>query len=110
MLNWSKFDSDASIYSRGKNGYYVIVTRGIPEDRPKTCIIELYVTANEMTLSEITNKVGNGKVELLSRSVVLGSLLSDRGIVEAVKEMKDAAERRENQNPYSSMTSGFSTR
>ncbi len=110
MLNWSKFDSDASIYSRGKTDYYVIVTRGIPEDRPKTCIIELYSTANEMTLSEIKNNVGNGKVELLSRSIVLGSLLADRGIVQAVEEMKEIAENREKQNPYSSMTSGYSTR
>jgi len=110
MLTWTHLDSDGSIFSRGKTDYYVIVTRGIPEDRPKTCIIELYATANEMTLSEIKNKVGSGKVELLSRSVVLGSLTSDRGIVEAVEEMKATAEDRENKNPYTSMTSGYSTR
>ena len=109
MLNWSKFESDGTIYARGQTEYYAISARGIPEERPKSCIIELYVTSKKMTILEIKHKTKNGKVELLSRSVVLGRLLSDRGIVEAVEEMKRAAERRENKNPYGSMTSAFST-
>jgi hypothetical protein len=42
-LNWTTVDSDGSLFSRGKHDYYAILVRGIPQERPKDCVIELYV-------------------------------------------------------------------
>ena len=106
-LNWKRVDSEGSLFSRGKHDYYTIVIRGIPEERPKDCIIELYLTTKELTIAEIKYKPRNGQIKLLSRSVLLGDLSSNDSIENAIEEMKDAAERRENKNPYSSLTSAY---
>jgi len=106
-LNWTTVDSDGSLFARGKHDYYAILVRGIPEEHPKDCIVELYVTDKEMTLSEIKVNAYNEKLELLSRSIVLGNLLPMTSIGEVVEEMKDTAERRENENPYTSMSSDY---
>jgi hypothetical protein len=52
-LNWTVADSDGILFSRGKHDYYVILVRGIPEERPRDCIVELYVTFKEITIFEI---------------------------------------------------------
>ncbi len=105
MLNWTIVDSDGSVFSRGKHDYYAILVRGIPEDHPKDCIVELYVTDKEMTIFEIKVSAVKEKIELLSRSIVLGDLLPVTSIGHVVEEMKETAERRENENPFSSSIS-----
>jgi len=40
-LNWTNVDSDGSLFSKGKRDYYAILVRGIPEEHPKDCVIEL---------------------------------------------------------------------
>ena len=107
MLNWTELDSDGSIYSRGKNDYYIILVRGVPEDRPKDCIIELYTTPKEMTVSEVKLEVNGGQVKLLSRYVVLGNLSSDSNVLEIVEEMKELALRYESKNRYGSINSAY---
>lgn len=97
-LTLTPVDSDGSLFSRGKNGCYAILVRGIPEERPKDCIIELYVSNKKMTISEIKYNVEHVKIELLSRQIVLGNLLPVKSIDKALEEMKDTAERRENEN------------
>ena len=106
-LNWTTVDSDGSLFSRGKHDYYAILVRGIPEEHPKDCIVELYVTDKEMTLFEIKVNADNEQLELLSRSIVLGNLLPVTSIGKVVEEMKDTAERRENENPYTSISSDY---
>jgi hypothetical protein len=106
-LNWSPVDADGSLFSRGKHDYYAILVRGIPEEHPKDCIVELYVTDKEMTIFEIKVNVDNEKLELLSRSIVLGNLLPVTSIGRVVEEMKDTAERRENENPYPSISTDY---
>jgi hypothetical protein len=106
-LSWTPVDSDGSLFSRGKNDYYAILVRGSPKERPKDCIIELYVTDKEMTLSEIKYNAEHERIELLSRQIVLGNLLPVTSIGEAVEEMKDTAERRENENPGTSLSSAY---
>jgi hypothetical protein len=106
-LNWTIVDSDGSLFSRGKHDYYAILVRGIPEEHPKDCIVELYVTDKEMTIFEIKVSALNEKSELLSRSIVLGDLLPMASIGQVVEEMKETAERREKENPYSSISSDY---
>ena len=106
-LTWTPVDSNRSLFSRGKNDYYAILVRGSPKERPKDCIIELYVTDKEMTLSEIKYNAEHERIELLSRQIVLGNLLPVTSIGEAVEEMKDTAERRENENPGTSLSSPY---
>ena len=106
-LNWTIVDSDGSLFSRGKNDYYAIIIRGIPEKHPKDCVIELYVTNKEMTIFEIKVNPDHEQIELLSRSIVLGNLLPITSIDRVVEEMKDTAERRENQNLYSSRSTDY---
>ena len=106
-LNWTIVDSDGSLFSRGKRDYYAIVVRGIPEEHPKDCIVELYVTDKEMSIFEIKVNADNEKLELLSRSIVLGNLLPVTSIGQVVEEMKDTAERREKENPYSSISNDY---
>lgn len=110
MLNWTIVDSDGSLFSRGKHDYYAILVRGIPEDQPKDCIVELYVTDKEMTIFEIKVSAVKEKIELLSRSIILGDLLSIASIGKVVEEMKETAERRENENPYSSISNDYRSR
>ena len=110
MLDWTKFDADGSIMSKGKKEYYVILVRGVPEKRPKDCVIELYTTPREMTVQELKYKTKNEKVELLSRIVVLGKLSPNGSIVKAVEEMKLTALKRENKNPYGAITSAYNTK
>jgi hypothetical protein len=109
-LNWTIVDSDGSLFSRGKRGYYAILVRGIPEEHPKDCVIELYVTDKEMTIFEIKVNADNEQLELLSRSIVLGNLGPETNVIQAVEEMKDAAESRENENPYSSISIDYTVR
>jgi hypothetical protein len=106
-LNWTPVDADGSLFSRGKNDYYAILVRGIPEEHPKDCIVELYVTDKEMTIFEIKVSAVNEQIELLSRSIVLGDLLPVTSIGQVVEEMKDTAERREKENPYTSISSYY---
>jgi hypothetical protein len=107
MLNWTVVDSDGSLFSRGKHDYYAILVRGIPEEHPKDCIVELYVTDKEMTIFEIKVSAAKEKIELLSRSIVLWDLLHATNIGKVVEEMKDTAEKRENENPYSSISNDY---
>jgi hypothetical protein len=107
MLSWTIVDSDGSLFSRGKHDYYAILVRGIPEEHPKDCIIELYVTDKEMTIIEIKTLAYREQISLLSRSIVLGNLLPLASIGQVVEEMKETAERRENENPYSSISSDY---
>jgi hypothetical protein len=92
-LTWTPVDSYGSIFSRGKNDYYAILVRGSPEERPKDCIIELYVTDKEMTISEIKYNAEHEQNELISRQIVLGNLLPVTSIAKAGEKMKDTAER-----------------
>jgi hypothetical protein len=106
-LNWTPVDADGNLFSRGKHDYYAILVRGIPEEHPKDCIVELYVTDKELTIFEIKVNADNEKLELLSRSIVLGNLLPVTSIGRVVEEMKDTAERRENENPYTSISTDY---
>jgi hypothetical protein len=109
-LNWTSVDSDGSLFSRGKNDYYAMLVRGIPEERPKDCIIELYVTDKEMTLPDIKYNPDNERIKLLSRIIVSGNLYPVESIQKAIEEMKEYAQRRESENPYSSVTSAYTSK
>ena len=109
-LKWTTVDADGSLFSRGKHDYYAILVRGIPEEHPKDCVVELYVTDKEMTIFEIKVSAVKEKIELLSRSIVLGNLLPETSIGQAVEEMKATAERRENESPYFSISSDYTVR
>ena len=104
MLNWTIVDSDGSLFSRGKHDYYAIVVRGIPQEHPEDCIVELYVTDKEMTITEIKTNANREKITLLSRSIVLGNLLPEASIGKVIDEMKETAEKKEIENPYSSIS------
>jgi len=106
-LYWTIADSDGSLFSKGKQDYYAIIIRGIPEEHPKDCIIELYVTNKEMTIIEIKFNPDHEQIELLSRSIVLGNLLPIESITQVIEEMKATAERREKENPYSSRSTDY---
>ena len=60
-----------------------------------------------MTISEIKINPNHEQIELLSRSIVLGNLLPITSINRVVEEMKDTAEGRENENPYTSRSSDY---
>jgi hypothetical protein len=107
MLNWTVVDSDGSLFSRGKHDYYAIVVRGIPQDHPADCIVELYVTDKEMTINEIKTSAYHEKITLLSRSLVLGDLLPLASIGRVVDEMKETAEKREKEYSYGSISSAY---
>lgn len=109
-LNWTPVDADGSLFSRGKRDYYAIIVRGIPEEHPEDCIVELYVTDKEMTIFEIKVNAGYEKLELLSRSIVLGNLLPMTNISRVVEEMKDTAEKREKENPDNSISTNYTLR
>jgi hypothetical protein len=109
-LKWTPVDADGSLFSRGKHDYYAILVRGLPEELPKDCIVELYVTDKEMTIFEIKFCAVKEKIELLSRSIVSGNLLPATSIDQAVEEMKDTAEKRENENPSFSISSDYTIR
>jgi hypothetical protein len=109
-LSWTTADSDGSLFSRGKRDYYAILVRGIPQERPKDCIIELYVTDKEMTISEIKYNAQHEKIELLSRQIVWGNLLPMTSINKAVEDMKDTAEIRENENQDTSLSTDYTSK
>lgn len=109
-LNWTTADSEGTVVSRGKNNYYTILVRGIPEERPKDCIIELYVTTKEITIPEIKHNPHNRQIKLLSRSIIWGNLPPANSIEKAIEKKKNTAERTENKNPYSSITSAYSSK
>lgn len=109
-LNWTTADSEGSLVTRGKNDYYAILVKGIPEERPKDCIIELYATTKEMTISEIKFNPNNEPIKLLSRLIVLGRLSPAYDIEKGIEEMKDTAERKENENPYGSINSAYTSK
>jgi hypothetical protein len=60
-----------------------------------------------MTIFEIKVSAVKEKIELLSRSIVSGNLLPPSSIGQVVDEMKDTAEKRENENPYFSILSDY---
>ena len=97
-LNWTIVDSDGSLFSRGKRDYYAIVVRGIPEEHPKDCVVELYVTDKEMTIFEIKVSADSGQLKPISRSIILGNLLPATRINQTVENMKETAQMRENEN------------
>lgn len=107
-LIWTTIDSDGSLFSRGKHDYYAIVVHGIPENRPKDCIIELYVADKEMKLSDIKYNARKEQIKLLSRQIVLENLSTSVNIHKTIEEMKNTAEKEENANPYSSLSSAYS--
>jgi hypothetical protein len=109
-LSWTPVDSYGSLFSRGKKDYYAILVRGSPKERPKDCIIELYVTDKELTMSEIKYNPEHERIELLSRQIVLGNLLPVTSIDKAVEEMKDTAERRENENQGTSLSNAYTSK
>ena len=109
-LKWITVDADGSLFSRGKHDYYAILVRGSPEEHPEDCIVELYVTDKEMTIFEIKVSAVNEKIELLSRTIVLGNLSPVASIGRTVEEMKDTAERRENETPNFSISSDYTIR
>jgi hypothetical protein len=109
-LNWTTVDSEGNLFSRGKRDYYAILVRGIPEEHSKDCIVELYVTDKKMTIFEIKVSICSEQIKLLSRSIVLGNLLPVTSIHQVVEEMKDTAERRENENPYTSISSDYTSK
>jgi hypothetical protein len=109
-LNWTPVDADGSLFSRGKHDYYAILVRGIPEEHPQDCIVELYVMDKEMTILEIKVNADNEKLELLSRSIVLGNLLPMTRIGQVVEEMKDTAESREKETIDNSISTGYTYR
>ena len=106
-MNWTIVDSDGSLFSRGKNNYYAIVVRGLPEEHPDNCIIELYVTDKEMTISEIKYNPEHEQIKLLSRQIVLGDLLPMATMKKVIDEMKNTAELRENEKPNYSISSSY---
>jgi hypothetical protein len=109
-LNWTIVDSDGSLFSRGKHDYYAIIVRGIPEEHPEDCIVELYVTDKELTIIEIKNYSYREQIKLLSRSIVLGNSLPQVSVGQVVEEMKDTAESREKENPFTSLSSDYTSR
>jgi hypothetical protein len=62
-----------------------------------------------MTISEIKYNAEHEQIILLSRQIVLGNLLPETSIDKAVEEMKDTAERRENENPGASLSSAYTS-
>ena len=102
-LNWTVVDSDGSLFSRGKHNLYAIL-RGITEEHPKNCVVELYVTDKELTIFEIKVSAVNEKIELLSRSIVFANLSSVTSIDRVVEEMKETAERKKKENPNTSIS------
>jgi hypothetical protein len=98
-LNWTNVDSEGSRFSKGKNDYYAIIIRGVPEDRPKNCVIELYATDKPMTASEIKISTDSGQTNPISRTIVWGDLPPITKINQTVENMKETAEIRENEMP-----------
>jgi hypothetical protein len=96
-LTWSSVDSDGSLFSRGKHHHYAIIIRGIPEDHPKDCVVELYVSDKQMTAFEIKVSADMGQLTPTSRSIVLGNQLPVTRINETIEEMKSAAQKKENE-------------
>ena len=107
-LNWTVVDSDGSLFSRGKHGYYAIIVRGIPEDYPKDCIVELFVTDKELTILDIKYNADHERVKLLSRQIVSENRLPLTSMDKTVEEMKETAERREKENPNNLISSAYS--
>jgi|WetSurSiteA1Bulk_404760.scaffolds.fasta_scaffold106351_2 hypothetical protein len=93
-----------------KHDYYVIIVRGTPEEHPYDCVIELCVTDKKMTIIEIKVSAFNEQIELLSRTIVLGNLLPVTSVNQAVEEMKDTADKRENENPYALIYSNYTSK
>jgi hypothetical protein len=98
-LKWTTVDSEGSLFSRGKRDYYAIIIRGISEEYPIDCVVELYVTDKEMTIFEIKVSSDSEQLKPISRSIVLGNLLPVTMINQTVEKMKDTAERREIEMP-----------
>jgi hypothetical protein len=96
-LNWTIVDSEGSRFSRGKNDFYAIIIRGVPEGRPKNCAVELYVTDKPMTAFEIKVVADSGQIEPISRTIVWGDLPRVTKINQTVESMKETAGRRENE-------------
>ena len=107
-LNWTEIDSDGILSAKGKQNYYAIIVRGIPIERPDDCILELYVSSKELTISKIKHPSSNEKPTLVSRIVVLGNLKSELSVAKASDELKEVAERKEAENPYTSISSAYS--
>ena len=98
-LKWTKANGEGSYFSRGKQDYYAIIIRGIPEDHPKDCVVELYVTDKGMTASEIKISADKGQTKPLSRSIVSVNSPRLTEMNESIESMKRTAEIRENENP-----------
>jgi hypothetical protein len=83
---------------RGKHDYYAIIIREIPEDNPRDCVVELYVTDKAMTVSELKVSRDRGQIQPLSRSIVSVDSPHFAMITQqSVESMKMTAELRENE-------------
>ena len=109
-LNSTIVDSDGSLFSRVKQNYYAIVVRGIPEKHPDNCIIELYVTDKKMTISDIKYNAEHEQIKLLSRQIVWGNLLPVTSMEKTGNEMKDTAQKRENETSNTTISSDYTTK
>lgn len=47
-LNWTRSDSDGSIFSKGRYRYYAIIIRSLVEDNESGCGVLLYSSFQEM--------------------------------------------------------------
>jgi hypothetical protein len=106
-LTWTTVDPDGSLFARGRHDYYTIIVRESSKEHPKDYIVELYVTDREMTILEIKVNADSEKLELLSRSIVSRNSSSRASTDQVVGEMKDTAEKREKENPYSSISTDY---
>ena len=97
-LNWLRVDSEGNSFARGKRYYYAIIIRGVPEDHPKDCVIELYATNKALTAFEIKVLAESRRINPISRSVFWGNLPPITKITESGESMKRTAERRENES------------
>ena len=94
-LNWTIADSEGSRFVRGKHDFYAIIVREIPEDNPRDCVVELYVTDKELTVSELKVRRDEGQIQPISRSIV--AVNSPQLTQRSIESMKLTAELRENE-------------
>ena len=95
-LKWSKGDLEGSYHTKGKHNYYTIIARGIPKGRPKDCVIELFVTGNYNSASEIKVKADSEKIEPVARAIIIGNTPPIEKISRTVRNMKRRVRKREN--------------
>ena len=98
-LKWTRANQEESRFSRGKHDYYAIIVLGIPKDKPKDFVVELYATDKPMTAFNIKVSADNGQIKPISRTIVSANLPRVTKINQSVESMKRTAEIRENEMP-----------